>query len=92
MNEKTIRIRGRKNEIIRLMVIYAIMALLAVSMIFPYFYMLMTTFKTNEEALSAGLTLFPKKFQFSAYKEVWTLIPFAKGVLNTRWWRSRSFS
>ena len=32
MNEKTIRIRGRKNEIIRLMVIYAIMALLAVSM------------------------------------------------------------
>lgn len=48
MNEKTIRIRGRKNEIIRLMVIYAIMALLAVSMIFPYFYMLMTTFKTNE--------------------------------------------
>lgn len=83
MNEKTIRIRGRKNEIIRLMVIYAIMALLAVSMIFPYFYMLMTTFKTNEEALSAGLTLFPKKFQFSAYKEVWTLIPFAKGVLNT---------
>ena len=83
MNEKTIRIRGRKNEIIRLMVIYAIMALLAVSMIFPYFYMLMTTFQTNEEALSAGLTLFPKKFQFSAYKEVWTLIPFAKGVLNT---------
>ena len=86
MNGQTTEIRphGTKaGRTVCLICIYIILILLTLSMLFPYVYMMLTTFKSNEEALSAGLNLFPSEFRGDAYAKVWTLIPFAQGILNT---------
>lgn len=62
---------------------YAVMAILAFTMVFPYLYMALTTFKPMEETITSGISLFPKSWTSAAYKEVWELVPFGKGILNT---------
>ena len=77
------RCKKKPGGIVWAVVMYTLLAILSVSMIFPYYYMLMTTFKSNEEALAAGLRLWPQAWQFDAYRQIWSLIPFARGLLNT---------
>ena len=68
--ENTIRKSNKTVSAIVLGLMYAVMILLAFTMVFPYFYMVMTTFKTQAESLEAGLNIFPK---------VWTVMA-AQGV------------
>lgn len=75
---------GRKTWNIALrVIIYALLILGAFIMVFPYFWMLLTSFKDDYEAISLTLTLFPKKWIFSNYGRIWTYIPLLRGVLNT---------
>lgn len=73
----------KASKIATLTVVYAIMILLSVSMIIPYLYMIMTTFKTQTEALERGINLIPKEWTTAAYADVWERVPFFKGILNT---------
>ena len=83
--EKTLVRKSHKKPsvVITLVITYAVMILLAISMVFPYLYMALTTFKPMEETVSTGITLFPKVWTVKAYKEVWKLVPFGRGILNT---------
>lgn len=62
---------------------YAVMIVLAFTMIFPYIYMVLTTFKPMQETVQAGMHLFPVHWTAEAYAEVWELVPFGRGILNT---------
>ncbi len=64
-------------------IIYIVLVLGAALMVFPYLWMLLTSFKDSYEAMSMELVLFPSKWIFSNYKGLWETIPFMVGVKNT---------
>lgn len=51
--------------------------------VFPFIWMVLTSFKTTGEAMQIPPTILPKKFQFSAYTEILDSLPFANVYLNT---------
>ena len=51
--------------------------------IFPFFWMVLTSFKTTGEAMQIPPTLFPKKFITVAYSQIVSSLPFARIYLNT---------
>lgn len=64
-------------------IIYVVLILGATLMIFPYLWMLLTSFKDDYEAISLTLKFFPKQWIFVNYKEIWQVVPLIKGVENT---------
>lgn len=63
--------------------VYAIVIIVSFSMLFPYYYMVIITFSTNEEVFSPSLNLLPINWRLDTYINIWQIIPFFKGVLNT---------
>ena len=51
--------------------------------VFPFIWMVLTSFKTVGEAMQIPPTIFPKKFLLDAYKQIVTALPFARVYLNT---------
>lgn len=63
---------------------YFILALGAAILVFPYLWMLLTSFKDDYEAMSLTLVLFPTDvWHVENYKKIWTIVPLMRGVLNT---------
>lgn len=62
---------------------WVILVFLIVIYLFPFYWMLITSFKTPPEASSWPPTFFPKDFTFDAYKEVWKTFPFPRWFLNS---------
>jgi multiple sugar transport system permease protein len=50
---------------------------------FPFFWMVVTSFKTDGEAMQIPPTILPNKWTTEAYREIVTGLPFAKIYLNT---------
>ena len=50
---------------------------------FPFFYMLATSFKRLDEVYAIPLTLLPKAIDWSNYVEAWTRVPFGRFTLNS---------
>ena len=64
--------------------IYFLLILGAAILVFPYIWMVLTSLKDDYEAMSLTLKLFPKgKWHFENYKEIWTVVPLIRGVMNT---------
>ncbi len=63
--------------------IYAVLALGALIMVFPYVWMVLTSFKEDFEAMSLTLKLFPSHWVFGNYGRIWTMVPLLRGVVNT---------
>lgn len=57
--------------------------IIAIVMIFPLIWMLLTAFKTNTDATSGVPTLFPREFTLQNFADIWVQIPYAKLYLNT---------
>lgn len=51
--------------------------------VFPFAWMVLTSFKTVGEAMQIPPTIFPKKFLLTAYQQIITALPFARVYLNT---------
>ncbi|MCI8500380.1 MAG: carbohydrate ABC transporter permease [Clostridia bacterium] len=79
-NKEIARTAGR---IALRVVIYLILICGATLLVFPYLWMLLTSFKKDLDALSLQLTLFPKEWVFHNYRDIWTFIPLLKGLGNT---------
>lgn len=79
----TNKIRQNKSQIALTILTYLIITVGAVILVFPYVWMILTSFKTPAEALSLELKLFPSKFVLDAYKNLWEDIPFLSGVKQT---------
>ena len=67
-------------SIVSTVLIYVFLISIALILIFPYVWMLLTSFKDDYEAMSLTLTLFPKEWIFSNYEEIWSVVPFLSGV------------
>lgn len=51
--------------------------------VFPFAWMVLTSFKTVGEAMQIPPTIFPKKFLVAAYQQIITALPFARVYMNT---------
>lgn len=51
--------------------------------VFPFAWMVLTSFKTPGEAMLIPPTIFPKEFVTEAYSEILTALPFAQIYMNT---------
>lgn len=68
-------------------VLYVLQTILAVLvtlvMIFPLYWMLVTSFKTGDVILTRDLKLFPESLKLTNYIEAWNRVPLAKYIGNT---------
>jgi multiple sugar transport system permease protein len=62
---------------------YLILSLVVLSMLFPYLWMLLTSFKDRFEAISLRLKFFPEKYIWENYVNVFKTVPLLKGVAKT---------
>lgn len=73
------------NNISRLkkVTIYTILTILAISMIIPFYWMLISSVKTNNEVFSIPMNWIPKSFHFENYIQIWKKIPLFTFFKNT---------
>ena len=64
-------------------IIHFILIVGSIAMVFPFIWMLLTSLKTYAESIQVPPVIFPKHFQWSNYKAVFTLLPFFKFMFNT---------
>ena len=64
-------------------IIYILLGLGAVLMIFPFLWMLLTSFKTNAQAMQVPPTFFPTQWNFDSYAKALESLPFGNLYLNT---------
>lgn len=74
MNSKTIR--GR-------IVIYIVLTMLALVMVIPFFWMLLASFKTNNEVFLIPMKIFPDRWRYENYLAIWRKIPLLIFFKNT---------
>jgi ABC-type glycerol-3-phosphate transport system permease component len=64
-------------------VIHALLLVLGLAVAFPFIWMLLTSLKTEAEALAYPPLLFPASPQWGNYREAWLAAPFARYFFNT---------
>ena len=64
-------------------IVFVLLALGAVVMVFPFFYMIMTSFMTKNQYLSGQLRVIPDPWVWGKYSEVMQKGNFISGILNT---------
>ncbi len=65
-------------------VLYTLLCIIAVITIFPYLWMLLTTFKEPLEAMSTSMSFFPEVFKVDSYFKLMEQTPsFFRAMLNT---------
>ncbi|GHV65239.1 ABC transporter permease [Spirochaetia bacterium] len=63
--------------------IYTFLILMIVIALFPIVYILLASFKTNQEIMVGGVTLLPKVWQFNNYARAWSLANFSQYTFNS---------
>lgn len=64
-------------------VIYVIMTLVSITMLFPFIWMLSSSFKDKMHAQIFPPQWIPDPFVWDAYKEVWEVAPILSGICNS---------
>ena len=75
-------ITSKKEKTINI-IVFVLLSLGAVVMIFPFFYMIMTSFMTKNQYLSGQLRVIPDPWVWGKYSEVMAKGNFIPGILNT---------
>ena len=75
-------ITSKKEKTINI-IVFVLLSLGAVVMIFPFFYMIMTSFMTKNQYLSGQLRVIPDPWVWGKYSEVMAKGNFISGILNT---------
>ncbi|MBO4903052.1 MAG: carbohydrate ABC transporter permease [Lachnospiraceae bacterium] len=73
---------NKKNTLSKV-IVYAILIGGVLVCIFPFLWMILTSVKTNAEALAVPVKIFPAKIRLEGYQNVLTKLPFLKIYLNT---------
>lgn len=71
--------RTGKNKVI----VYVVLIISAAFMVIPFFWMLISSFKTSNEVFSIPMKLLPDVFHFENYKTIWEKIPLMTFFKNT---------
>ncbi|MGQ9559662.1 MAG: carbohydrate ABC transporter permease [Candidatus Oleimicrobiaceae bacterium] len=78
--------RKKKNRLLRFLgraFVYGVLLALALSMLLPFIWMVMTSFMNDLEVSQYPPKLWPKRFLWSNYREALTLLPFGRFFLNS---------
>lgn len=62
---------------------YVVLIILLIVTVFPLLYVVLASFKTNQEILTSGANIFPTKFHFENYADAWKLADFGRGTWNS---------
>ncbi len=62
---------------------YAIISLLAIFALLPFFWMLSTSLKETKALTTIPIQWIPEKVSFSAYTEIFNVFPFARSIFNS---------
>lgn len=73
----------RLRALLRQLPLQAILATVAIIWIFPFIWMVSSSFKTNREFLSAGLNLIPQQFRTENYVRAWEVANFSQYFQNS---------
>jgi ABC-type glycerol-3-phosphate transport system permease component len=68
---------------IRTIVLHLLVVLAAVTIGFPFFYMISSSFKSLAEVYSVPMVFIPAELQWENYVRVWNLLPFGRFALNS---------
>ncbi len=74
---------GNKKIKRRNVIAHALLAISCLLWIYPFLWMLFTSFKTEEEMFTAGLRLFPNRFMFDNFIRAWEQANFGTYFINT---------
>lgn len=77
------KMKKRKKLRWKFLPVYIVLIGGVVITVFPFIWMILTSFKTQAEAVAVPLVVFPKELHFENYLEIFKLVPFAKMYLNT---------
>ena len=80
--EKEIK-RQKVTKIIKNIFIYIFLALVAVYIVFPFYWMIITSLKTQAEIDAVVVTYFPKKIMWSNYPEAMRVAQMGRLIFNT---------
>lgn len=73
-----------KNKVSKENVIaYIVLGLGAITMLFPFLWMILTAFKTNTEAMQIPPVIFPSEWRWDSFKQAMQSLPFIKLYINT---------
>jgi len=64
-------------------IVYSILTLGALTTILPFYWMLITAFKTPPEAISMPPTWWPSEFHFQNFIQAWNKVPWIRYFFNT---------
>ena len=62
---------------------YLVLTIVFIFVVFPIFYTFMGSFKSNQELLTSGSTIIPRKFVLDNYKQAWSLANFERYTWNS---------
>lgn len=73
----------KKSSIVGKVIIYALLILLAFTMLVPFVWMLSASLKLNKDVFAFPMKWIPETFHWENYKTIWTKIPMGTFVFNT---------
>ena len=73
----------KKNSVVGKVIECILLAILFILFVLPFYYMLISSFKTTIEALANPPVWWPKQFLFSNFKDAWEEANFAKYGMNS---------
>ena len=79
----SIRRREKVTRIVLTTILYIIITFLALLMVFPFYWMIITSLKNNSEIISANQTFFPTIIMWSNYVYVFNHFNFVTYMVNT---------
>lgn len=74
---------GRGTTRVRTTILHAVLLAGGILMVFPFLWMLLTSFKTLPQLLNDPLSLWPKPFTLQNYADAWNDVPFGNAYWNT---------
>jgi multiple sugar transport system permease protein len=76
-------IESRQSKAISRWFVHLVLIGVGIVWIYPFIWMISSSFKTNSEYISKGYSFFPEKFQFANYVRAWETAKFSTYFLNT---------
>ncbi len=77
------RRQGKAASRTRKTVLHVVLAVAGIAMVFPFIWMLLTSFKTLPQLLNDPLSFLPKPFTLQNYVDAWNDAPFAQAYWNS---------
>ena len=76
-------IRVNWKKLLSRILLYFVVVLICLFILYPYFVMFTTALKSREEIFSMNGTVFPLKYMWTNFADIWSRAPMAKYMLNS---------